>query len=112
MNKAHAARASPPPDPLGTQLRLPTPRSLSDTRPLLLSLMLEQPRLTLSASSSPSPTRVIQASRGDEVVFVPPGVSRTLVPLDCALVLQILYCVVVALTVRSDTGAFCRFQKG
>src|SRR5918994_4168429 len=54
----------------------------------------------------------LQAAPGDEVVFVPPGVSRTLVPLDCALVLQILYGVVVALTVRSDTGALRRFEKG
>src|ERR671921_2420969 len=54
----------------------------------------------------------LQAAPGDEVVLVPSGVWRTLVPLDCALVLQILYGVVVALTVRSDTGAFCRFQKG
>jgi len=45
-------------------------------------------------------------------VFVPPGVSGTLVPLDSALVLQVLDGVVVALTVRSDTGAFCRVQKG
>src|SRR5918995_2500932 len=88
------------------------PRSRSDTRPLLLSLILEQPRLTLSDSSSPSPTRIIQASPGDEVVFVPPGVSRTGVPCDGTVVLQILYGVVVALTVRPDTGAFCRFQKG
>src|SRR5919112_5804765 len=88
------------------------PRSLSDTRRFLLSLILEQLRLTLSDSSFPSPTRKIQASPGDEVVFVPPSVSRTLVPLDCALVLQILYGVVVALTVRPDTSAFCRFQKG
>jgi len=34
------------------------------------------------------------------------------VPLDCALVLQLLYGVVVALTVRSDTGPFSRFEKG
>src|SRR5919112_195940 len=54
----------------------------------------------------------LQAASGNDVVFVPSGISRTLVPLDCALVLQILYGVVVALTVRSDTGAFCRFQKG
>src|SRR5215218_1651850 len=54
----------------------------------------------------------LQAPPGDEVVFVTPGVSRALVPLDCALVLQILDGVVVALTVRSDTGAFCRFEKG
>src|ERR671912_455945 len=54
----------------------------------------------------------LQAALGDEVVLIPPGVSRTLVPLDCALVLQILYGVVVALTVRSDAGAFSRFEKG
>ena len=54
----------------------------------------------------------MQATLGDEVVLIPPGVSRTLVPLDCALVLQILYGVVVALTVRSDTSAFSRFEKG
>jgi hypothetical protein len=66
------------------------PRSLSDTRRFLLSLILEQRRLTLSDRSSPSPTRIIQASPGDEVVFVPPSVSRTRVPLDGALVLQIL----------------------
>jgi hypothetical protein len=51
------------------QLRLPTPRSLFDTRRLLHSLILEQPRLTLSDSSSPSSTQVIQASPADEVVF-------------------------------------------
>jgi hypothetical protein len=65
-------------------------RSLSDTWRFLLSLILEQPRLTLSESSSPSPTRVIKASPGDDVMFVPPGVSRTRVPLNGALVLQIL----------------------
>ena len=54
----------------------------------------------------------LHAAPGDEVVLIPPGVSRTLVPLDCALVLQILYGLVVALTVRSDTGAFSRVQKG
>src|SRR5829696_7752385 len=54
----------------------------------------------------------LQATLGDEVVLIPPGVSRTLVPLDCALVLQILYSVVVALTVRPDTSAFSRIQKG
>jgi hypothetical protein len=54
----------------------------------------------------------MQASLGDEVVLIPPSVSRTLVPLDCALVLQILYGIVVALTVRSEIGAFSRFQKG
>src|SRR5215217_8811832 len=57
-------------------------------------------------------TQVMQATLGDEVVLIPPGVWRTLVPLDCALVLQIVYGVVVALTVRSDTGAFSRFEKG
>src|SRR5829696_4510726 len=88
------------------------PCSLSDTQRLLLSLILEQPRLTLSDSSSPSPTRVIQASPGDEVVFVPPSVSCTGVPFDCTLELQILYGVVVALTVRPDSGTSCRFQKG
>src|SRR5215208_3075206 len=54
----------------------------------------------------------LQAAPGNEVVLIPPGVSRTLVPLDCALVLQILYGVVVALTIRSDTSAFSRIQKG
>src|SRR5215203_2148823 len=88
------------------------PCSLSDTQRLLLSLILEQLRLSLSESSFPSPTRIIQASPGDEVVFVPPSVSRTGVPFDGAVVLQILYGIVVALTVRPDTGAFCRFQKG
>ena len=57
-------------------------------------------------------TQVMQATLGDEVMLIPPGVSRTLVPLDCVLVLQIVYGVVVALTVRSDTGAFSRFEKG
>src|SRR5215217_6800303 len=57
-------------------------------------------------------SQYLQAALGDEVVLIPPGVSRTLVPLDCALVLQILYGVVVALTVRSDTAAFSRIQKG
>ena len=66
------------------------PRSLSDIRRLLLSLNLEQRRLTLSDSSSPNPTLLIQSALCDEVVLVPPGVSRTLVPLDGALVLQIL----------------------
>src|ERR671920_186362 len=88
------------------------PRSLSDARRFLLTLILEQLRLTLSDRPFTSPTRIIQASPGDEVVFVPPSVSRTGVPFDCALVLQILYGVVVALTVRPDTSAFCRFQKG
>jgi hypothetical protein len=53
----------------------------------------------------------LQAALGDEVVLVPPGVSRALVPLDGSLVLQILDGIVVALSVRSDTGAFCSFQK-
>jgi len=56
-------------------------------------------------------SQVMQAAPGDEVVFVPPGVSRTLVPLDSAFVLQIVYGIVVALTVRPDAGAFRRFQK-
>ena len=38
----------------------------------------------------------LQAAPGNEVVLIPPGVSRTLVPLDCALVLQILDGVVLA----------------
>src|SRR5215212_4629964 len=54
----------------------------------------------------------LQAAPGDEVVLVPPGVSRTLVPLDCALVLQILYGIVLALTVWPNAGAFSCFQKG
>src|ERR687897_486217 len=54
----------------------------------------------------------LQATLGDEVVLVPPGVSRALVPLDGSLVLQVLYGIVVALTVRADAGAFGRFQKG
>ena len=54
----------------------------------------------------------LQAALGDEVVLVPPGVSCTRVPLDGALILQFLYGVVVALTVRPDTGAFRRLRKG
>jgi hypothetical protein len=53
----------------------------------------------------------LQATLSDDAVFVPPGVSGALVPLDGTLVLQIVYGIVVALTVRADAGAFCRFQK-
>jgi hypothetical protein len=53
----------------------------------------------------------MHAAPGYEVVFVPPGVSRPLVPLDGAFVLQIVYGIVVALSIWPDTGAFCRFQK-
>jgi hypothetical protein len=38
----------------------------------------------------------IQAALGDDVVLVPSGVPRSLVPLDGALILQILNGVVVA----------------
>ena len=87
------------------------PRSISHTRLLLRSLISEQLHLALLESSTPSPIRSIQAEPGDKVVLVPPGVSRARVPLDSTLVLQILYGVVVALTVRPDTGAFRRFQE-
>ena len=49
--------------------------------------------------------RVVQAAPGDEVVLVSPGVPGALVPLDSALVLQLLYGVVVAEMVRVDAGA-------
>src|SRR5215217_4428750 len=34
-------------------------------------------------------TQVMQATLGDEVVLIPPGVSRTLVPLDCPLAFDV-----------------------
>jgi hypothetical protein len=57
-------------------------------------------------------TQVMQATLGDEVVFVTPSVSGTLVPFYGTFVFQIVYGIVVALSVRSDTGAFSRFEKG
>ena len=54
----------------------------------------------------------LQAAPGDEVVLVPPGVSRALVPLDCALVLQLLYGIVVALSVRVEAAAASRLFQG
>src|SRR5215203_1160629 len=119
---AHVARASLPSDPLGAQLRTSFTISLRHAHPF--SVTLKQLLLILDGSIQALPrscrpgwlysgtTQVMQATLGDQVVLIPPGVSRTLVPLDCALVLQILYGVVVALTVRSDTGAFSSFQKG
>jgi hypothetical protein len=87
----------------------PLLRSRSDTR--TPSLTLKQLLLILDGYYSGT-TQVIQATLGDEVVLVPPGVSRTLVPFYGTLVFQIVYDIVVALSVRPDTGAFSRIQKG
>src|SRR5215218_10108711 len=84
---------------------------LPPTRAHPVSLTLKELPLTLLDRYCSGTTQVIQAAPGYEVVFVPPGVSGTLVPLDGALVLQIVYGIVEALTVRPDTGAFCSFQK-
>ena len=54
----------------------------------------------------------LQAALGDEVVFVPPGVSHALVPLDGALVLQFLYGIGVALTVRVEAATASRLFQG
>jgi hypothetical protein len=54
----------------------------------------------------------LQAALGDEVVLVPSGVSRALVPLDGSLVLQLLYGIVVALTVRVEAAAASRLFQG
>ena len=86
--------------PNGLKLIFPTSFSLSSLR-CFLGKPLDR-SLTLPST--------IQAAPGDEVVLVPPGVSRARVPLDGALVLQFLYGVVVALTVRPDAGAFRRLR--
>ena len=90
----------------------PLSLSRSDTSTHPVSLILKQLPLTLVDGYRSGTTQVIEAAPGYEVVFVPPGVFGALVPLDGALVLQIVYGIVVALTVRADTGAFSRFQKG
>ncbi len=54
----------------------------------------------------------LQAALGDAVVLVPPSVSRTRVPLDGTLVLQLLDGIVVADTVRPDARASSRHVQG
>jgi hypothetical protein len=54
----------------------------------------------------------LQAALGDEVVLVPPGVSCARGPLDGSLVLQFLYGIVVALTVRVEAAAASRLFQG
>jgi hypothetical protein len=67
----------------------PLLRSRSDTHPPLYLLRVLY-RGVLGVFS-PSPTQhPIQAALGDDVVLVPPGVSRTRVPFDSPLVLQLL----------------------
>src|SRR5215217_1582317 len=51
-------------------------------------------------------TQFIQAALGNEVMLIPPGASRTRVPFYGTFVFQIVYGIVVALTVRPDAGAF------
>ena len=99
---------------LSARCSAPLLRSPSDTPTpsLSFSITLKLPLLTLLDGYCSSTTQVMQAAPGYEVVFVPPGVSRTLVPLDGALILQIFYGIVVALAVRPDADASCCFRKG
>jgi hypothetical protein len=81
-------------------------------KPPLPPPISEELLLALLDSSSSGSSQIIQAALGDDVFLATPGVSRTRVPLDGALVLQILNDIVVADTARSDAGALsCFFQR-